>query len=113
MSGAPGANAAAISLFLLFVAATLVITWLASRRAQSRAAYYTAGGDLSAFSNGLAIAGDYMSAAAFLGVSGLITAVGFDGMLYGIGFVIGPLSCSWSPSGCGALDASHSPTPCR
>jgi cation/acetate symporter len=89
LSGAPGANAAAISLFLLFVAATLVITWLASRRAQSRAAYYTAGGELSALRNGLAIAGDYMSAAAFLGVSGLITIVGFDGMLYGIGFVIG------------------------
>jgi cation/acetate symporter len=89
LSGTPGANAAAISLFLLFVAATLVITWLASRRAQSRAAYYTAGGELSALRNGLAIAGDYMSAAAFLGVSGLITIVGFDGMLYGIGFVIG------------------------
>jgi cation/acetate symporter len=89
MSNAAAANPAAISLFILFVAATLVITWLASRRSQSRSTFYTGGGHLSSFANGLAIAGDYMSAAAFLGVSGLITIVGFDGMIYGIGFVIG------------------------
>jgi cation/acetate symporter len=59
--------------------ATLVITWLASRRAQSLAAYYATGGELSVLRNGLAIAGDYMSAAAFLGVSEM--AVGFDGMM--------------------------------
>ena len=89
MSTAPGANPAAISLFLLFVAVTLVITWLAARRSQDRSAFYAAGGSLTAFRNGLAIAGDYMSAAAFLGVTALITSVGFDGMLYGIGFVMG------------------------
>jgi cation/acetate symporter len=89
MSGAAGANPTAISLFLLFVAATLVITWLAARRAPSRASFYAAGGGLASLANGLAIAGDYMSAAAFLGVSALIVTVGFDGMLYGIGFVIG------------------------
>ncbi len=84
-----GSNTIAIALFLFFVAATLVITSLAARRSRSRAEFYTAGGNLSAFGNGLAIAGDYMSAAAFLGVSTLVTTVGFDGMLYGIGFVIG------------------------
>jgi len=89
MTDGAAANPAAISLFILFVAATLVITWLASRRSQSRNSFYTGGGHLSPFANGLAIAGDYMSAAAFLGVSRLITIVGFDGMIYGIGFVIG------------------------
>jgi cation/acetate symporter len=89
MSGGAAANPAAITLFILFVAATLVITWLAARRSDSRASFYTGGGHLSPLANGLAIAGDYMSAAAFLGVSGLITTVGFDGMIYGIGFVIG------------------------
>ncbi len=89
MSGQAGANPGAIALFVLFVAATLVITWLAARRSQSRNSFYTGSGQLSPLANGLAIAGDYMSAAAFLGVSGLITIVGFDGMIYGIGFVIG------------------------
>jgi cation/acetate symporter len=89
MSSSPETNLAAILLFLLFVAATLGITWYAASGSRSRTAFYTAGGGLSAFRNGLAIAGDYMSAAAFLGVSALITVAGFDGMLYGIGFVIG------------------------
>jgi cation/acetate symporter len=83
------ANLTAIGFFLAVVAVTLVITWITARGARSRSAFYSAGGDLSAFRNGLAIAGDYMSAAAFLGVSGLITTSGFDGMLYGVGFVMG------------------------
>ncbi|XYD11917.1 sodium/solute symporter (plasmid) [Methylobacterium sp. NMS12] len=82
-------NPMAIGLFLAVVAATLAITWLTARGARSRNTFYNAGGDISAFRNGLAIAGDYMSAAAFLGVSGLITTSGFDGMLYGVGFVMG------------------------
>lgn len=82
-------NLTAISFFLAVVAATLLITWITARGIRSRSAFYSAGGDLSAFRNGLAIAGDYMSAAAFLGVSGLITTSGFDGMLYGVGFVMG------------------------
>jgi len=89
VNGATAANPAALSLFLLFIVATLVITWFAARRSQSRTSFYTGSGHLSSLANGLAIAGDYMSAAAFLGVSGLITIVGFDGMIYGIGFVIG------------------------
>ena len=83
------ANPIAIALFLAFVALTLLITWRAARRTASSASFYTGSGDLPAFANGLAIAGDYMSAAAFLGVSGIITTTGFDGMLYGIGFVVG------------------------
>lgn len=89
MKGAVAANPVAIGLFVTFVAATLVITWIASRQSRSRATFYTGGGSLSALQNGLAIAGDYMSAAAFLGVTGLITTSGFDGMLYGVGFVMG------------------------
>lgn len=85
----PETNTTAVLLFLLFVSATLGITWYAASHSRSRSAFYSAGGSLSAFRNGLAIAGDYMSAAAFLGVSALITVTGFDGMLYGIGFVIG------------------------
>ncbi|MDP1346417.1 sodium:solute symporter family transporter, partial [Klebsiella pneumoniae] len=65
------------------------ITWFAARGSRSRNAFYAGSGEFSAFQNGLAIAGDYMSAAAFLGVSGLILMVGFDGMMYGIGFVMG------------------------
>ncbi len=82
-------NPTAIALFLVFVAVTLLITFWAARRSSSRSTFYTAGGELPALGNGLAIAGDYMSAAAFLGVSALITNTGFDGMLYGIGFVVG------------------------
>jgi cation/acetate symporter len=89
MNSASATNPTAVLLFLIFAAATLGITWYAASRSRSRSAFYTAGGGLSAFRNGLAIAGDYMSAAAFLGVSALITVTGFDGMLYGIGFVIG------------------------
>jgi cation/acetate symporter len=89
MNATPETNPTAVLLFLLFAAATLGITWYAASRSRSRNAFYTADGGLTAFRNGLAIAGDYMSAAAFLGVSALITVTGFDGMLYGIGFVIG------------------------
>ncbi len=82
-------NPTAIILFFAFAVVTLGITWWAARRARSASTFYTAGGEFSAFGNGLAIAGDFMSAAALLGVSAMITSVGFDGMLYGIGFVVG------------------------
>jgi cation/acetate symporter len=82
-------NFTAIGLFVAVVASTLAITWFTARGVRSSSSFYNAGGELSAFRNGLAIAGDYMSAAAFLGVSGLITTNGFDGMLYGVGFVMG------------------------
>lgn len=82
-------NVAAIAIFCLFVTATLVITWWAARRGSSRTEFYTAGGGITGLQNGLALAGDYMSAAAFLGISALIYAVGFDGLLYSIGFIVG------------------------
>ena len=82
-------NVTAIVMFLLFVAGTLGITYWASKRTRSASDFYTAGGGISGFQNGLAIAGDYMSAAAFLGLSGMVFAKGFDGVVYTIGFLVG------------------------
>jgi cation/acetate symporter len=79
----------AIGFFLAFVLITLVITWTAATRTRSRAAFYTAGGEISALQNGLAMAGDFMSAAAFLGLTALMTISGFDGMIYALGFLMG------------------------
>ncbi len=79
----------AIGLFLAFVTITLVITWRVARRTTTRAAFYTAGGEITAFQNGLAMAGDYLSAAAFLGLTAIITTSGFDGMIYALGFLVG------------------------
>ncbi len=82
-------NITAILMFLAFVALTLGITYWAARRTQSRADFYTAGGGITGFQNGLAIAGDYMSAASFLGISALVFGSGFDGLIYSIGFLVG------------------------
>ncbi|PVF12141.1 cation acetate symporter, partial [Yersinia pestis] len=75
-------NIQAIVMFLLFVGGTLYITYWASKRTRSRQDYYTAGGRITGFQNGLAIAGDYMSAASFLGISALVYASGYDGLIY-------------------------------
>ncbi|PAF45536.1 cation acetate symporter [Helicobacter sp. 11S02629-2] len=82
-------NVTAIVLFFIFVVATLLITFYSSRVTRSRDSFYTAGGDIGGFKNGLAIAGDYMSAASFLGISALVFTNGFDGLLYAIGFLAG------------------------
>lgn len=82
-------NWSAIVMFLIFVALTLGITLWSSRRTRSAADYYAAGGGITGFQNGLAIAGDYMSAASFLGISGLVYLSGFDGLIYSIGFLVG------------------------
>ncbi len=82
-------NIPAIVMFFLFVAGTLFITYWAARRTRSAADFYAAGGGITGFQNGLAIAGDYMSAASFLGISGLVFASGFDGLIYSIGFLVG------------------------
>ncbi|PLZ02130.1 cation acetate symporter [Burkholderia sp. WAC0059] len=74
------------AVFGLVIASTLVITGFASRRNRTAGDFYTAGGGISPLRNGLAIAGDYLSAAAFLGASGLIALYGFDGMIYLVGF---------------------------
>lgn len=82
-------NIAAIVMFLLFVAATLGITYWAAKRTKTAKDFYTAGGGITGFQNGLAIAGDYMSAASFLGISALVYRSGYDGLIYSIGFLVG------------------------
>ncbi len=82
-------NWTAIGMFAAFVAMTLLITLWASRRTTSAADFYTAGGGITGFQNGVAIAGDFMSAASFLGISALVYANGFDGLIYSIGFLVG------------------------
>jgi len=88
-SGRRDLNISAISMFLVFVVATLGITYWAARRTKTAKDFYTAGGGITGFQNGLAIAGDYMSAASFLGISGLVYLKGFDGLIYSIGFLVG------------------------
>jgi cation/acetate symporter len=82
-------NLHAIGMFFVFVLATLLITWWASRRTRSAADFYSAGGGITGFQNGLAIAGDYMSAATLLGLSSLVFTRGYDGFIYIIGFFVG------------------------
>ncbi|MGR8947440.1 MAG: cation acetate symporter [Gammaproteobacteria bacterium] len=82
-------NVIAIGMFLTFVAATLGITFWAANKTKTTRDFYAAGGNVTGFQNGLAIAGDYMSAASFLGISGLVFASGFDGLIYSIGFLVG------------------------
>jgi cation/acetate symporter len=87
--GKQGLNLAAILMFFAFVLGTLYITYRAAQGSKSAADFYAAGGGITGFQNGLAIAGDYMSAASFLGISGLVFASGFDGLIYSIGFLVG------------------------
>jgi len=82
-------NITAAVMFIIFVSITLGITYWAAKKTRSASDFYTAGGSISGLQNGLAIAGDYMSAASFLGISGLVFASGFDGLIYSIGFLVG------------------------
>ena len=82
-------NVTAVVMFLVFISATLGITYWAAKRTKTASDYYAAGGGITGFQNGLAIAGDYMSAASFLGISALVFASGFDGLIYSIGFLVG------------------------
>ena len=82
-------NWVAIGMFATFVLATLFITKWAAGRTKSAADFYTGGGGITGFQNGLAIAGDYMSAASFLGISAAVMANGYDGLIYSIGFLVG------------------------
>jgi cation/acetate symporter len=82
-------NWTAITMFALFVVGTLFITKWAAAKTKSASDFYTAGGGITGFQNGLAIAGDYMSAASFLGISAAVMASGFDGLIYSIGFLVG------------------------
>ena len=82
-------NWPAIIMFMIFVGATLFITKWAAKQTTNTNDFYTAGGGISGFQNGLAIAGDYMSAASFLGISAMVFMSGFDGLLYSLGFMVG------------------------
>ncbi len=82
-------NWTAIAMFAVFVVGTLFITKWAASKTKSAADFYTAGGGITGFQNGLAIAGDYMSAASFLGISAAVMMNGYDGLIYSIGFLVG------------------------
>ncbi|WP_438294545.1 solute symporter family protein [Streptomyces sp. HUAS TT7] len=77
-----------ITLFAVFVAATLAITVWAGRQTKNASDFYAGGRQFTAFQNGLAVSGDYMSAASFLGIAGAIALFGYDGFLYSIGFLV-------------------------
>src|SRR5678810_598940 len=81
-SAAPKLDVPALIMFLSFVAATLVITYFSARRSKGASAYFAAGRSITGWQNGLAIAGDYMSAASFLGIAGMIAFKGYDGFMY-------------------------------
>jgi len=87
MSGA--SNPLAILFFFVFITATLGISYWAAKRTKTTAHFYAAGGGITGFQNGLALAGDYMSAASFLGIAGLVAMNGFDGLIYSTGWLVG------------------------
>ncbi|MEW6303413.1 MAG: sodium/solute symporter [Verrucomicrobiota bacterium] len=82
----------ALWMFLAFVAATLVITWWSARKTRGAAAYFAAGRQITGWQNGLAVAGDYMSAASFLGIAGMIAFNGYDGFMYSVGWLVAYLT---------------------
>ncbi|MSR75547.1 MAG: cation/acetate symporter ActP [Planctomycetes bacterium] len=82
-------NTSAIVCFLLFVASTLAITYWAAKRTKTANQFYAAGGGITGLQNGLALAGDYMSAASFLGIAGLVSTRGYDGLIYSVGWLVG------------------------
>ncbi len=82
----------ALGMFIGFVAITLVITYFSAKKATGSAAYFAAGRSIKGWQNGLAVAGDYMSAASFLGISGIICLKGYDGFMYSVGFLVAYLT---------------------
>lgn len=85
-------TSAPLVMFLLFIAVTLVITWWAARKSTGSSAYFAAGRSLTAWQNGIAVAGDYMSAASFLGIAGIIAYQGYDGFMYSVGWLVAYLT---------------------
>ena len=75
-------------MFAVIISITMYVTYLAAKRVRSASDFYTAGGGVSGFQNGWAIAGDYLSAASFLGIAGLISLYGYDGFMYSVGFLV-------------------------
>jgi len=84
-----GPNTVAMAGFIIFIGLSLLITWWAAKKTRSTRDFYAAGGSVTALQNGLALAGDYMSAASFLGIAGMVALNGFDGLIYSIGFLVG------------------------
>src|SRR5947209_6787118 len=82
-------NAEAIVFFFLFVAVTLGITYWAAKKTKTTKQFYAAGRSVSGLQNGLALAGDYMSAASFLGIAGMVSLKGYDGLIYSVGWLVG------------------------
>ncbi len=82
-------SATAIGFFFVFIAATMGITYWAARKTRTTSEYFAAAGRITAGQNGFALAGDYMSAASFLGIAGMVSLSGFDGLIYSVGFLVG------------------------
>jgi cation/acetate symporter len=82
-------NPIAVMFFVIFVISTLVITYWAAKRTRTTKDFYAAGRSVTGFQNGLALAGDYMSAASFLGIAGLVSTKGYDGLIYSVGWLVG------------------------
>ena len=82
-------NATAIAFFFVFILATLGITGWAARKTKTTSEFFAAGSKVTGFQNGLALAGDFMSAASFLGIAGLVAKSGFDGLIYSVGWLVG------------------------
>ena len=82
-------NPLAILFFFVFIALTLGVTYWAAKRTKTTEHFYAAGHGVTGFQNGLALAGDYMSAASFLGIAGLVALNGFDGLIYSTGWLVG------------------------
>jgi cation/acetate symporter len=79
----------AVSFFFAFIGSTLALTYWAAKRTKTAKEFYAAGRSITGFQNGLALAGDYMSAASFLGIAGLVATKGYDGLIYSVGFLVG------------------------
>src|SRR6187549_400489 len=82
-------NTVAMAFFFVFISLTLGITWWAARRTRTTEQFYAAGRTITPLQNGFALAGDYMSAASFLGIAGLVSTTGFDGLIYSTGWLVG------------------------
>ncbi len=83
-----GGRSLSLALFVVLIAVTLGITWWASRRTRTATDFYAAGRRVRGWQNGIALAGDYLSAASFLGIAGLVALYGYDGLLYSVGFLV-------------------------
>jgi len=83
---------ASLFMFLLFIVITLAITYWASKRSSGANAYFAAGRQIKGWQNGVAVVGDYMSAASFLGIAGIIAFFGYDGFMYSVGFLVAYLT---------------------